>query len=146
MTVPTTPTMRFVPFVAKAVAESYGLTVPQLFAPSGDPIIGEAMQAAYWLCHKFLGLEVSLVAKALDCDRKSVERGIEQAAKRKSARPLFYAAIRRLSHRLKGEMKRFDPIAGTLEPLKTRKRKSGGHAHDLLIGDAAPLPERTAAE
>ncbi len=143
---PTTPTMRFAPFVVKAVAESYGMSVAQLFAPSQDPINNEAMQAVYWLCHKFLGLETGLVAKALECDRKSVERGIDQASKRKSARPLFHAAIQRLAHRLKGEMKRFDPIAGTLEPLRTRKRKQGGHAHDLLIGGAEMSLERTAAE
>lgn len=143
---PTTPTMRFVPFVTKAVAETYGMTVPQLFAASPDPINNEAMQAVYWLCHKFLGLETGLVANALECDRKSVERGLEQAAKRKSARPLFHAAIQRLAHRLKGEMKRFDPIAGTLEPVKRRGRKAGGHAHDLLIGSAAEPAESVAAE
>lgn len=143
---PTTPTMRFVPFVSKAVAESYGLTVSQLFASSPDAITKEAMLAVYWLCHKWLGLETGLVAKALECDRKSVEHGIEQAGKRKSSRPLFHAAIKMLSHRLKGEMKRFDPIAGTLEPLRTRRGKSGGRAHDLLIGGAEVLPEGAAAE
>lgn len=143
---PATPTMRFVPFISKAVAESYGLTIPQLFSSAPDPISREALLAVYWLCHKWLGLETGLVAKALECDRKVVEHGIEQAGKRKSSRPLFHAAIRMLAHRLKGEMKRFDPIAGTLEPLKTRGPKAGARAHDLLIGTADALAEGTTVQ